>query len=107
MVCIANYDDNNEVIGCTREDGASGGLEFLVDCHFLGLEIVYKAQSELDILTLDKTRTDFRVERDKLIQMADIEIYKLEDNGQDTTAYRTYRQALRDSTVEWVLPVKP
>ena len=37
-----------------------------------------------------------RAERDKRLALADIEILKLEDVGGDTTAYRIYRQALRD-----------
>jgi len=48
MVCIVNYNDSLEVVGCTREDGANGGLEFLQACKDLKLEIVYKTQEELD-----------------------------------------------------------
>lgn len=48
MVCIATYDDNGIVIGCIRDDGASGGLDFLNDCKALKLEIVYKTKAELD-----------------------------------------------------------
>jgi hypothetical protein len=51
--------------------------------------------------------TNFRAERDKLLVQADILIYKAEDAGQDTTALRDYRQALRDSTTTWVLPTLP
>lgn len=56
MVCIVNYNDLNEVVGCTREDGVSGGLEFLQDCEDLELEIVYKTQTELDDIALAKTK---------------------------------------------------
>jgi hypothetical protein len=52
MVCIANYNDKQEVIGCTREDGVSGGLEFLADCEALGFTITYKSQAELDAIAL-------------------------------------------------------
>ena len=38
---------------------------------------------------------------------ADIEINKLVDAGIDSTEWRVYRQALRDSTLTWVLPSKP
>jgi len=33
-----------------------------------------------------------------LFEEADIEIFKLEDSGGDTSAWRTYRQQLRDVT---------
>lgn len=49
----------------------------------------------------------FRAERDKLLAEADIVIYKLEDTAQDATAWRAYRQALRDATLTWVIPEKP
>ena len=56
---------------------------------------------------LAKEQVEFRSQRDELIKEADIEIYKLEDINADTTAWRVYRQALRDSTLTWVLPTKP
>lgn len=34
--------------------------------------------------------------RNELLLLADIEIFKQEDNGQDASAWRTYRQQLRD-----------
>ena len=43
---------------------------------------------------LDMARSD----RVDLLDEADIEIYKLEDSGGDVSAWRTYRQALRDIT---------
>ena len=43
---------------------------------------------------LDMARSD----RVDLLEEADIEIYKLEDSGGDVSAWRTYRQALRDIT---------
>lgn len=39
-----------------------------------------------------------RSKRIRLFEEADIEIYKLEDSGADSSAWRTYRQALRDIT---------
>lgn len=39
--------------------------------------------------------------REPLLAEADIEINKLEDNGGDSSAWRTYRQALRDITEEF------
>ena len=56
---------------------------------------------------LAQDQAEFRSQRDELIKEADIEIYKLEDINADTTAWRAYRQALRDSTLTWVLPTKP
>ena len=53
-----------------------------------------------------ETQTQFRVERDKLLLEADIEINKLVDLGLDSTEWRKYRQELRDSTLTWVLPSK-
>jgi hypothetical protein len=79
MVCIANYDDNNEVIGCTREDGVSGGVDFLAYCEALGMTITYKTQEELDSLLLAKAAYADR----KLISEAKAtgEVYTL--NGVD------------------------
>lgn len=54
-----------------------------------------------------QTQTDFRSMRNDLLQEADIEIFKREDTGQDVAVWRQYRQALRDSTITWELPVKP
>ena len=52
-------------------------------------------------------QAQFRAERDKLLVEADIEINKLVDLGLDATQWRVYRQALRGSTLTWVLPSKP
>lgn len=54
-----------------------------------------------------------RFEREPRLKKADIEILKREDAGLDSSAWRTYRQALRDITntptyvhlVQW--PVEP
>ena len=35
---------------------------------------------------------------------ADILINKALDNGKDATNLRAYRQALRDATINWVIP---
>ena len=53
-----------------------------------------------------------RQAREPLLQEADIAIFKLEDAGSDTSAWRTYRQALRDVTAQSDLdniswPTKP
>lgn len=49
-------------------------------------------------------QADFRYERDLLLNKCDIEINKALDNGLDTTELQKYRQALRDATIEWVMP---
>ena len=54
-----------------------------------------------------ETQTQFRAERDKLLAEADIEINKLVDLGIDAKEWRVYRQELRDSTLTWVIPIKP
>jgi hypothetical protein len=59
------------------------------------------------ILDREIFETNFRAERDKLLAEADILIYKAEDAGQDTTALREYRQALRDATNDWIMPEAP
>ena len=51
--------------------------------------------------------SDFRVNRNLLLKEADIEINKLEDIGTDSSTWREYRQALRDSTISWKIPTKP
>ena len=56
---------------------------------------------------LAQKQAQFRAERDVLLKKADIEINKLDDNGQDSTVWRAYRQALRDATITWELPTKP
>ena len=53
---------------------------------------------------LIKKQTVFRQIRDELLSKADIAIYTAEDIGQDTQLLRTYRQALRDATIDWILP---
>lgn len=46
----------------------------------------------------------FRSERDSLLTKVDIEINKVEDKNLDTTVLRAYRQALRDATINWIMP---
>lgn len=40
----------------------------------------------------------------KVMNEADILINKALDNGKDATNLRAYRQALRDATINWVIP---
>lgn len=46
----------------------------------------------------------FRVKRNGLLYEADIMINKALDSGEDVSGLRAYRQALRDSTVDLVIP---
>lgn len=55
----------------------------------------------------EQEQAQFRAERNQLLIEADIEINKLEDLNKDSSSWRAYRQALRDSTENWVLPTKP
>ncbi len=55
----------------------------------------------------EQEQAQFRVERNQLLIEADIEINKLDDLNMDSSSWRAYRQALRDSTESWVLPTKP
>lgn len=49
----------------------------------------------------------FRTQRDNLLNEADIEINKLDDNFKDSSKWREYRQALRDAAISWKLPIMP
>lgn len=53
---------------------------------------------------LNQKQYEFRRDRNILLDKVDIEINKAEDLGQDTKDLRVYRQALRDSTNNWVMP---
>ena len=46
----------------------------------------------------EKRKAEIRASREPLFEEADIAIYKLEVSGGDTTAWRKYRQQLRDMT---------
>ena len=65
-----------------------------------------------DVVTDAEKLDGIRQAREPLLQEADIAIFKLEDAGSDTAAWRTYRQALRDVTAQSDLdniswPTKP
>lgn len=55
----------------------------------------------------EQEQAQFRTERNLLLIEVDIEINKLDDLNKDSSSWRAYRQALRDSTESWVLPTKP
>lgn len=58
--------------------------------------------TELDIQT--RKQNEFRAERNTLLDKVDKAINKAEDLGQDVKDLRVYRQALRDATINWVMP---
>lgn len=58
--------------------------------------------TEDEILT--QKQNEFRLERNLLLDKVDKDINKAEDLGKDSTVLRTYRQALRDATITWVIP---
>ena len=53
---------------------------------------------------LKKKQDKFRLERNALLDKVDIEINKAEDLARDSKALRVYRQKLRDSTINWIMP---
>lgn len=56
---------------------------------------------------LKQEQINFRIQRNNLLKETDIEINKLDDNSQDSSKWREYRQALRDATISWKLPIRP
>lgn len=75
------------------------------NCYENGKFIVKDFRTSEEILKGEQAQ--FRAERDALLRETDIEINKLEDLGKDSSSWRVYRQALRDSTITWELPTKP
>lgn len=80
-------------------------IDINANCYEDGKFIVKDFRTPEEIL--QQAQTQFRAERDKLLAEADIEINKSVDTGIDSTEWRVYRQALRESTLTWVLPSKP
>ena len=69
--------------------------------------LVIKTYEDKQAEALKQKQAQFRATRNQLLEDADIEINKLDDLGKDSSFWRTYRQALRDSTITWELPTKP
>lgn len=90
MVCIANYNDKQEIIGCTREDGVSGGLDFLTDCKALEFTVTYKTQLELDALAF-KTIEDKNLESTKQAKIKSLDELIITHN---TVAYDAHGRAI-------------
>lgn len=89
-----SYITNWEVLA-TKEDGSYYSF-YNAD----GTADLVKEQEELDL----KTQAEFRALRDSYLAKCDIAINKALDNGVDATELRALRQALRDATIEWIMP---
>ena len=77
-----------------------------------GNTITKKSQDDAYLLAIDEgQKQSLRREREPLLTEADWQIHKIEDAGGDASAWRTYRQKLREITdgdiynVTW--PTKP
>ncbi len=66
--------------------------------------IVLPNQEEIELEEQKQFQIQFRFNRNMLLAKTDIAINKAEDLGQDTKDLRAYRQALRDSTKDWIMP---
>lgn len=80
-------------------------LNINANCYENGEFIIKDFRTAKEIQ--EQEQTQFRAERNQLLIDADIEINKLDDLNADSSSWRVYRQALRDSTESWVLPTKP
>lgn len=65
---------------------------------------IYPTDEEIEYEKRRQFEIQFRFDRDSLLNKTDIEINKAEDIGQDTKDLRAYRQALRDSAKDWIMP---
>ena len=94
------YKDIDNGVYAYEEDGSQD--------HLIGDKILMTAEEVEAHINPPKTeaqiQAEFRAERDKLINQADIIINKALDNNQDVTSLRAYRQALRDATIKWIIP---
>lgn len=80
-------------------------LSINANCYEKGKFIVKDFRTPEEIQ--EQEQAQFRAERNQLLIEADIEINKLDDLNKDSSSWRAYRQDLRDSTENWVLPTKP
>ena len=117
MEYIINYDKQGKILGFV--DGntdlnvevsnaiwfeAQSYNKIIIDGENISFDRVERrTEEEIE----QEAQAQFRIERDKLLVEADIEINKLIDLGLDSTEWRKYRQELRDSTLTWVLSSKP
>lgn len=68
-------------------------------------EVDYGSPTERELWV--QTQSEFRIERNRLLNEIDIEINIAFDAGVDTSLLSIYRQGLRDSTDTFVLPTHP
>ena len=112
-----NYTEQGKILGFAKGDSdlnievsnavwfeAQSYNKIIIDGDSISFDKVdWRTPEEIE----QEVQAQFRTDRDKLLVEADIEINKLVDTGIDATEWRVYRQALRDSTLTWVLPTKP
>lgn len=81
-------------------------LNINANCYEDGKFIVkdFRTDEEIEAEKRKQFEIQFRFDRDFLLKKTDIAINKSEDLGKDTKALRAYRQALRDATINWVMP---
>ena len=117
MKYIINYTEQGKILGFAKGDSdlnievsnavwfeAQSYNKIIIDGDSISFDKVdWRTPEEIE----QEVQAQFRTDRDKLLVEADIEINKLVDTGIDATEWRVYRQALRDSTLTWVLPTKP
>ena len=65
---------------------------------------IYPTDEEIETEKRKQFEIQFRFDRDILLKQTDIEINKAEDLGISSLLLREYRQALRDATIDWILP---
>lgn len=70
-------------------------------------EIDAKVEGHFSNVLEELEAQKFRSKRNELLRKTDYKINYLIDNGLDYSAWSTYRQALRDSTIDFVLPTPP
>lgn len=117
MKYIINYTEQGEILGFAKSDTdlnievsnaiwieAQSFNKIIIDGENISFDKVdWRTAEEIQ----EQDQSSFRAERNRLLIEADIEINKLEDLSMDSSSWRAYRQALRDSTESWVLPTKP
>jgi len=108
--------DNNKIIGwlvdvkdtkdCIEleKDVFKKNMDNGSNCYKNGVFSIEDFTTSQEKIT--KNQDDFRIERNNLLQKTDIEINKAIDNAdvEREKSLRIYRQQLRDSTIDWVLP---
>ena len=106
---VAHIDSQSLISQMPEVKEAQAQIEKLQKTYQTEIEASMKEyQTKLD----DEQKNNLRANREPLLEEADWEINKLEDSGGDASAWRTYRQKLRDITkasdiynVTW--PTKP